>query len=210
VTVVLVLVVSLSVGLGAALPSAARADGDPASDVLAGQVLFLPQDAGLPVHQQQEIVALLRQAAQRGVRLRVAVIASRSDLGSVGALWRQPGAYARFLDQELSLVYRGPLLVVMPSGMALAGDLPARLSRDLSTSAPAGSRGSQLGDTVIEAVRRVAADSGHPLGAVTIADSTGGSTDLASLLALAVGALVIALAWAASLRARPLSSRSSS
>jgi hypothetical protein len=44
--------------------------------------------------------------------------ASRSDLGSVTELWRQPQSYARFLDQELSLslVYHGPLLVAMPGG----------------------------------------------------------------------------------------------
>ena len=44
------------------------------------------------------------------------MIASPTDLGSVTELWRQPQNYARFLAQELSLLYRGPLLVVMPNG----------------------------------------------------------------------------------------------
>src|SRR5689334_5651000 len=53
---------------------------------------------------------------ERAEEIRVAVIASRSDLGSVTELWRQPQTYARFLDQELSLVDHGPLLVAMPGG----------------------------------------------------------------------------------------------
>jgi hypothetical protein len=147
----LALTLTLIVGVGAALPPAARADGDPASGVLAGQALFLPADAALLLHQQQELTGLLRQAEQRGVRLRVAVIASRSDLGSVGALWRQPSSYARFLDQELSLVYKGPLLVVMPNGLALAGEVPAGLSRDLGAIAPPGRSGTPLGSVVLDA-----------------------------------------------------------
>jgi hypothetical protein len=48
------------------------------------------------------------------------------------ALWRQPENYARFLGQELTLVNRAALLVVMPNGFglywageALAGDRAA-------------------------------------------------------------------------------------
>ena len=52
------------------------------------------------------------------------MIASQSDLGSVTALWRQPELYARFLDQELSLAYRGPVLIVMPNGVGLASAAP--------------------------------------------------------------------------------------
>jgi len=99
-----------------AFPTAARADGDPASDVLATQPLFLPHDAGIPTAQQVQLGELLQAAARNGYQIRVAVIASRSDLGSVTELWRQPQAYARFLDHELSLVYHGPLLVAMPGG----------------------------------------------------------------------------------------------
>ena len=37
---------------------------------------------------------------------RVAIIASPPDLGSVTELWHQPQNYARFLAQELTLIYR--------------------------------------------------------------------------------------------------------
>ena len=69
-------------------PTAARADGDPASDVLATQPLFLPQDAGIPTAQQGQLGELLQTAARNGYQIRVALIASRSDLGSVTELWR--------------------------------------------------------------------------------------------------------------------------
>ncbi len=60
-------------------------------------------------------------AAKSGYPLRVAVIASPADLGSVTPLWRQPQAYAGFLGEELSLLYKGTLLVVMPDGFGLYG-----------------------------------------------------------------------------------------
>jgi hypothetical protein len=49
----------------------------------------------------------------------VAVIASPYDLGSVTPLWRKPRVYAKFLGTELSYVFHGTLLVVMPGGFGL-------------------------------------------------------------------------------------------
>jgi hypothetical protein len=94
----------------------ARADGDPASDVLLAQALFLPQDAGVPATEQAQLASLLAAAHHAGYNLRVALIARPADLGSVTALWHQPENYARFLGQEQSLNYTGALLVVMPGG----------------------------------------------------------------------------------------------
>ena len=102
----------------------ARADGDPASDVLATQALFLPQDADVPAAQAAQLGSLLRAAAYAGYPIRVALIASASDLGSVTELWRKPQTYARFLGQELGLVYKGPLVVVMPNGVGINGVPP--------------------------------------------------------------------------------------
>ena len=62
------------------------------------------------LEQQAQLVALLAAARRSGYQLRVALIASSTDLGSVTELWRQPQSYAQFLGQELSLVYRGPVL----------------------------------------------------------------------------------------------------
>ena len=183
-----------------ALP--ARADGDPASDVLATQSLFLPQDAGLSPQQQARLGALLASAAAAGVPIRLAVVASVSDLGSVTELWRRPREYADFLDAELGAVYRGPLLVVMPDGVALAGRVaPAARRSDLGVLRP-GQAG--LGETAVAAVRDVAAASGHPLALPAAPRAT--RTSAGSILpwmVFALGALLVAGAWSLSLRARP-------
>ncbi|MGH2859040.1 MAG: SCO family protein [Solirubrobacteraceae bacterium] len=99
--------------------SPAWADGDPASDVLLSQVSFLPADAGFSGAQQARLNALLDAAARGGYPVRVAVIPSAYDLGSITALWKKPETYARFLGAELSLVYKHPLVVVMPAGIGL-------------------------------------------------------------------------------------------
>ena len=47
-------------------------DGDPASDYLIGEQLFLPYDAKIPQARQREAVALLRAVDQAGYKIRVA------------------------------------------------------------------------------------------------------------------------------------------
>jgi cytochrome oxidase Cu insertion factor (SCO1/SenC/PrrC family) len=108
--------VLLAPGLGA---PAARADGDPASDVLVSQSLYLPADAGASEKQESQLNSVLRALKRSGVPVRVAVIPSVYDLGSIDELWLKPGTYARFLGIELSLVYRQALLIVMPNGFGL-------------------------------------------------------------------------------------------
>jgi hypothetical protein len=178
-----------------------RADGDPASDVLATQTLFLPQDAGVPATQQARLGAELRAAGRNGYPIRVAIIASAADLGSVTALWRQPENYARFLGLELPLVYKGPLLVVMPNGLGTY-----RLGPYAATaqSALGDIRARGLGATALDAIQRLAAASGHTLPATRITPPSKPTTsDPASWIVFAIGSALIALAWTASLRSRP-------
>ena len=193
---------------GALMPAAARADGDPASDVLASQSLFLAADANVPAAQQGQIATLLQEARRAGYPLRVAIIASSADLGSVTALWRQPEGYARFLAQELALAYRGPLLVVMPNGYgtAMVGGAPPMGAAALGArDRQLGARGPQLGAATLTAIQRLAAAAGHslalPAGAAPPASS--GATSGSAWVAFALGCVVLALAWGASLRARP-------
>jgi hypothetical protein len=184
-------------------PAPARADGDPASDVLATQALFLPQDAGATPTQRAQLSALLAAAGRRGYPIRVALVASRSDLGSVTALWRQPETYARFLGQELAFVHKGPLLVVMPNGFGLT-----RLGRPLPGQAALtrlGAPGAGLAGAAVTAVRQLAAAAGRPLPAASVqAPRASSSRDTIAWIVLAAGALAIAIAWSLSLRARPL------
>ena len=97
-------------------PSAARANGDPASDYLLTQSVFLPFTTKIDRNEVKRLDALLREAERQHFRIRVAVILSRSDLGTAFSLFGKPEKYAQFLGLELSFVYRDRLLVVMPNG----------------------------------------------------------------------------------------------
>ncbi len=96
----------------------ARADGDPASDVLYFQDVFLPYTAPSP-----DLAAELRSAVaasnRAGLRLKVAVVATEQDLGSIPSLFNQQSLYARFLGTELRTFYTHRLLVVMPAGVGI-------------------------------------------------------------------------------------------
>jgi cytochrome oxidase Cu insertion factor (SCO1/SenC/PrrC family)/thiol-disulfide isomerase/thioredoxin len=152
--------------LAGAFAASARADGDPGSDVLVYQSLFLEADAGITVPQQAALGKLLRSAASAGFPIRVAVIASRSDLGAITGLWRAPRSYARFLGLELSLAYRGRLLVVMPNGFGFnwPGHSSASAYRTLAR-VRIGSGGSGLTAAVQGAVAALAAQAHVKLGA---------------------------------------------
>lgn len=197
---------TIAVAIAAALncaASAAWADGDPASDVLATQPLFLPQDAGVPAKQQAQLGDLLNTARRSGYPVRVALISSPADLGSITELWRQPQTYARFLGEELSLVYRGPVLVVMPNGFGFYRFSlpPPALSAAVSGLRPA----SGLASAALSAVQRLAARAGHRLRLTSTAPTpaSGGASDPTAWIVLALGAVLVAAAWALSLRARP-------
>ena len=93
-----------AIAAGGGLSPPARADGDPGSDVLVFQNLFVGSEAGVSVTQQAQLGELLTDAAVPAFRIRVAIIAHRLlDLGAVTALWQKPQSYARFLGLELSL-----------------------------------------------------------------------------------------------------------
>jgi hypothetical protein len=114
-----------------ASPSA-HADGDPASDYLIGQQVFLGYDAKIPVALERKLVAAVASANKNGFPIKVALIWSRYDLGSVPELFGKPRTYARFLDAEDSKCWWGGqcgsgrfksttrLLVVMPNGLGFA------------------------------------------------------------------------------------------
>jgi hypothetical protein len=197
------LAVTIAALLAGAFPHAARADGDPASDVLLSQPLFLPQDAGVPPTEQTQLASLLAAAQRAGYELRVALIAGPADLGSVTALWRQPKNYARFLGQELSLNYTGSLLVAMPDGYGFYRARGPSTSEQsvLNQLTPPGQK---LGISALSAIQRLAAATGHNLPTPTAAGpTTHSSTDTLAWIVFAIGIALIVLAWTASLRARP-------
>ena len=102
-----------------ALAGGARADGDPASDVLYTQRVFLPFESPVPKPVSSRLDTVVQRARSSGYQIKVAVIGAPADLGTAYALWKKPQEYARFLGQELVFLYKGPLLIVMPSGFGV-------------------------------------------------------------------------------------------
>jgi hypothetical protein len=102
--------------LAATTAAAARADGDPASDYLYTQKVFLPFDVKASPAKQKQLLATVQGAQDKGYVIRVAIISSAYDLGAVPSLYKKPATYARFLGAELGFVYKQRLLIMMPNG----------------------------------------------------------------------------------------------
>jgi len=144
--------------LALTLAATAAADGDPASDTLYQEHVYIPYPGPPPAD-----VAALKQAVDRayarGYRVKVAVIAARTDLGAVPQLFGKPDEYASFLGAELRGFYIGPLLIVMPAGFGIydGGRSTAAEERVLSGLALSGSSPSELTQTAAAAVARMTA-----------------------------------------------------
>lgn len=196
------------------MATVARADGDPASDVLAGESLFPPADAHVSTRQLAQLQAVLTAAARGGYPVRVALIASAADLGSITELWLRPNEYARFLGQELTLVSHARVLVAMPNGFGLyvpGTPTAAEQAALRQLSVPGATTG--LAVAALSAVERLARASGHAVpssvaAAAPVPGATTGTTDdLTAWLVFALGGLLIVASWIASLRARPVAVR---
>jgi cytochrome oxidase Cu insertion factor (SCO1/SenC/PrrC family) len=170
----------LSVCALSLLAPAARADGDPGSDVLVYQNLFVASDSNVSIAQQVELGDLLTSAARSGFTIRVAIVATPADLGAITQLWGKPASYAGFLGIELSLAYSQRLLVVMPDGFGFnwAGHSTAAAYQVLGKVAVKPG-GSGLAASAQTAVRALASASGvrlAPPAAGQAAGTTGGGT----------------------------------
>jgi hypothetical protein len=189
----------------------ARADGDPASDYLVSQQVFLSYDAKIPPALQSKLVSAVASANKNGFPVKVALIWSRYDLGSVPELFGKPKTYARFLDAEDSTCWWGGscgsgrfktttrLLVVMPNGLGFAQwkHSPAAGYRTLAgikvTRTPAG-----LATAATTAVVKLAAAAGVKVstsgGSAPAGESTGGGTSRTEIIAAVVAALLLGVA----------------
>ncbi len=185
------------------IPSAALADGDPASDVLVSQLAFVPADANASAQQQARLLDVLRAAEGAGFPVRVAIIPDSYDLGSVTALWGRPRDYARFLGIELADIHRQRLLVVMPNGIGFDWQgHPSSAANGQLAKVPVASASGGLLDVAERAVRSLAASAGVRLApeaqapAGRPARSRGGSAVVAILVVVAFLLLVAVAAVA--------------
>jgi hypothetical protein len=189
------LVVLGAVTVFLSVPPVALANGDPASDYLLTQSVFLPFTTKVDQNEVTRLSNLLRDAEQKKFRIRVAVILSPTDLGTAFSLFGKPEKYAQFLGLELAFVYRNRLLVVMPNGYgyAVKGDPDPKASAVLKKLPAPGRNTTKEVDAAIVAVQRLAAREGHRLAAPKVGDSAGRDRLTIAAAATAGIALVAAI-----------------
>ena len=153
------LLAALAVGLLAV--SAAQANGDPASDVLITEQVFLPFEAPISKSASDDLTKTVAAANKRGFKIRVAVIAFTGDLGTAVSLWRHPQDYAKFLGSELAFAYSNRLLVAMPAGFGFyRGRKPTANEARLLARLKPGKTPTALTESTTQAVRALAAANG--------------------------------------------------
>jgi hypothetical protein len=172
-----------------ALPAGARANGDPASDILLTAQVFLPYEAPISTSTGDELKQTVAAANANGYKIRVALIAFTGDLGTAVSLWGHPQAYAKFLGSEIAFVYANRLLIVMPSGFGFYdGKKPvAKELRILARIKPR-TTPTPLTNSATEAVRALAASEG-----IVLPKSSGGSAwrDRLIIIAAAVAGFLL-------------------
>ena len=158
---------------------AAFAHGDPSSHSLEQDVLY-PAVADRPSQETElALLGLLYAARDNGYPIKVALVANAQDLLDPSMLNR-PQDYAEYVAGEVGRArpLRGPLLVVSPMGYGLAGNVPgdggtlrplepgesSTLVAGLGAVAGEGGEALAIGAQV--AIRRLAAEAGHPLPTV--------------------------------------------
>jgi hypothetical protein len=187
------------VALAAALlllvaPAVARANGDPASDYLLVQSVFLPFNAKVDPKATKQLADTIRAASTAGYKIRVAVIGSRYDLGTAFSLYNKAQKYAEFLGLELSFQYRDHLLVVMPNGYgsSIDGKPDAKGIAVVKKLPPPGKDATKQVEGATAAIRKLAAASGY-----TLKVSDGGSSKTRDRIIIAAGAVALAALLAA-------------
>jgi hypothetical protein len=180
-------------------PAGARADGDPASDVLLLQNVYYPYQPPVSRALRAQLDDLAKRAAKAGFPIKVALIAAKGDLGVVPEMLGHAQRYARFLEPEIVYNRPVPLLTVMAGGYGTQATGP-RGPAVVAALPPPGAGSDALARGAIAAVQRLAAANGHPLDVSGLGAgkrSSGGGAPLAlvfaplALLALAAGALTL-------------------
>jgi hypothetical protein len=174
-----------------AVPAAALANGDPASDVLLQEKIYFPTRQ-VSVAAATALKSVVSAANAKGYPIRVALIEDQNDLGTVPNLLMKPQQYAEFLGPEIRFAYKGDLLVVMPDGLGLTSTdetaPPAKAIQGMQVEAGGSPDG--LAQTGAEAVTSLAAAAGHPLAAKSKGGGGGavvGVIVAVVLLALGIG-----------------------
>jgi hypothetical protein len=186
-------VVLLAVLAAGVLAPVARADGDPASDYLITYQVFYPYYSNVPKAGLKRLEGTVKDANTRGYGIRVAIITSPYDLGSLSALWEKPQPYCRFLSLELSFAYKGRLLVVSPKGWGYVDQTkPVPADLKLVQTIPIGKGTDGLLQSADKAVRLLAGKAGYKLPAAQNGSgSSSGSSSDTIVIAIAAGVFAL-------------------
>lgn len=183
---------ALTLAIGMLAASGIRADGDPASDVLLVRNVFYTYAPPPAPRLQAALNAEDAAAAAAGYRVKVALVRSPLDLGLVPELYGKPQQYADFLGQEISLQYKGPLLVVMPAGYGVHRVTSAARAAVTALPKPSGADIDDLARSALGAMAKMATASGHPIAVPAQAGGSAGGSS-APLIAAGVGVAVVTL-----------------
>src|SRR5262249_3953503 len=179
----------LAVAFALVAVPAASANGDPASDVLLTEKVFVGPEVPVSKSKLDALNKTVEAANAKGYPIRVAVIAFTGDLGTAVSLWGKPQDYSRFLGSEIAFVYPKRLLVAMPAGF---GVYKQHESTDTEQQALEGLKAGKTPDALVQsttrAVRKLAAS-----GGVQVPDysSGGGGHDWRDRIVIAVGGLLV-------------------
>ncbi len=165
---------------------AARADGDPASDVLPEQPVFYGSALDLKSKQAAQLDALARQAKSKGYDVKVAVISRLEDMGSATQFWGDMDNYGDFLAGEIGCCVKGRLLIVMPAGYGVTYlGHSSTADRKVVADLPAPGKVANLMPGAIDAVVKLAAASGVSLAVPDVTPAPNGVSQPATHAAAA-------------------------
>jgi hypothetical protein len=167
-------------------PPLARADGDPASDVLPEQPVFFGSALDLKSKPAAQLDALARDAARRGYPVNVAVISRLEDMGSATQYWNDMDNYAEFLAGEIGCCVKGRLLIVMPAGFGVINLGHSSVAdRKVTAELPAPGSVANLLPAAMDGVVKLAAASGVSLAVPDVTPAPNGVSQPATHAAAA-------------------------
>jgi hypothetical protein len=185
---------ALLVAAAAALVAvpAAAANGDPASDVLLTQKVFVGPEVPVSKSRLDALQKTVDAANAKGYPIRVAVIAFTGDLGTAVSLWGKPHDYAQFLGSEIAFVYGKRLLVAMPAGFGVYHQHQSTTAEQQALQGlKAGKTPDALVESTTQAVRKLAASGGVDVPAYS--GGAGGHDWRDRIIIAVAGLLVVAL-----------------
>jgi hypothetical protein len=191
----------------AVAPSVALADGDPASDVLLAQTYYLPYQPAVSKDMTAKLKRVLDATVKARFPMKVAVIATPTDLGAVPDLFGRPQQYAGFLHSEIQPAFNSPfgLVVVMPAGIGLAGAVAKASLSSAAENIPisAGDDADGLTRAAAIAVEKLAKAAGHPIPEIVPIEGSGGGSSFGTRgVVIALELLGLLLGILLALRAR--------